>query len=266
MKNKILLFTTLILAFTYTDVFSQEPYRIGTTGANFLEAGYGGIATAMGDAFVGVTTGDLSAMYWNPASLGYLDNNQAFVSVQPWYVGITANMAGFGYSDWTLGTFAASIIIMDYGQEDVTTVSNPNGTGEKFDGMDLSFNISYGKKLAEWFSFGVTAKYISSQIWHETASALAIDLGAIVNTKFLSWTDKPGDGLNIGMSISNYGTTLTYDGIDLKQSVDIEPDENGNFADIPARYELNEWNCLLSSDLEFRFIPIKRKIIVFLLP
>ena len=36
--------------------------------------------------------------------------------------------------------------------------SNPNGTGEKFDGMDLSFNISYGKKLAEWFSFGVTAK------------------------------------------------------------------------------------------------------------
>ena len=257
MKNKISLLVIMILVISYGNVFPQEPYRIGTTAANFLEIGYGGTATGMGDAYVSVANGDLSSLYWNPASLGYREKNQAFVSVQPWYVGINSNMTGFGYVDPALGTFAASIIIMDYGQEEVTTVSNPNGTGENFDGMDLSFNLSYGKRLAEWFSFGITAKYISSQIWHETASALAIDLGAIVNTKFLAQSDKPGDGLNIGMSISNYGTTLTYDGIDLKQSIDIEPDENGNYADIPARYELNGWELPLIFRIGVSFYPYK---------
>ena len=72
MKNKILLFTTLILAFTYTDVFSQETvqnryYRCKT----FWKQGMVVLQTAMGDCICRcLQTGDLSAMYWNPASLG----------------------------------------------------------------------------------------------------------------------------------------------------------------------------------------------------
>jgi hypothetical protein len=255
--KKITIFIALFFVLASGDVFSQQPYRVGTTSANFLEIGYGSIANAMGDAHVAIDNGDLSSLYWNPASLGYRGKNEAFINVQPWVAGINTSSAGFGYVHPSLGTFAASVIMMDYGSEDVTTVSNPNGTGEKYDGMDFCLSLSYGRKIVDWFSFGFTAKYISTQIWHETASAVAFDLGAIVNTKFFAWTDKPGDGLNIGMSISNYGTKLTYDGMDLKQSVDIEPDENGNYANVPVTYEVDSWELPLIFRLGVSFYPYK---------
>ena len=47
------------------------------------------------------------------------------------------------------------------------------------------------------------------------------------------------------MSIANYGTRLQYDGIDLKRPVDEAPDEGGNFAYVPARYETQEWELPL---------------------
>ena len=77
----------------------------------------------------------------------------------------------------------------------------------------------------------------------------------LLTPSFFAWTDKPGDGLNIGMAISNYGTRLAYDGIDLKQSVDILPGENGNFDNIPARYELDEWELPLIFRLGVSFHP-----------
>lgn len=242
-KIKILLTVGLLLIFSIGN-YAQKPYRIATTAANFLEIGFGSAGTGMGDAYVSSTRG-LSSMYWNPAGLGYMEKNEVSISIQPWFVDINTSMTGFGYVHPTLGTFAVGVVMMDYGQEEVTTVGLPAGTGENFSGLDLALSFSYGKKLADWFAFGASVKYISSKIWHETASAMAIDLGAIVNTKFFAWSDKPGDGLNIGMSISNYGTRLTYDGIDLKQSVDILPDEDGNFANVPSRFELDEWELPL---------------------
>ena len=181
-KLKILLSAILLMA-VYSIGYAQEPYRVATTAANFLEIGYGSVGTAMGDAYVSVTRG-LSSMYWNPAGLGYMERSEAMISIQPWYVDINTSMSGFGYVHPTLGTFALGVIMMDYGSEEVTTVGLPTGTGETFDGFDLAVNLSYGKKLADWFAFGFTAKYITSKIWHETASAFALDLGAIVNTKF----------------------------------------------------------------------------------
>lgn len=257
MNRKTAFILALLSILAFNKLQAQKPYRVGTTVANFLEIGYGSMAGAMGDAHAAVDNGDISSTYWNPASLGYRDKNEAFVLVQPWVADMNTSSAAISYVEPSLGTFAGSVIIMNYGTEDVTTIANPNGTGEKYDGMDFCLSLSYGRKLVDWFSFGFSAKYISTQIWHETASAVAMDLGAIVNTKFFAWTDKPGDGLNIGMSISNYGTRLTYDGIDLKQSVDIAPDENGNYANVPARYELDDGELPLIFRLGVSIYPYK---------
>ncbi|MBU0473725.1 MAG: PorV/PorQ family protein [Bacteroidetes bacterium] len=252
-NSKILLTICLLLIFSISN-YAQKPFRVATTAANFLEIGYGSAATGMGDAHVSNVRG-LSSIYWNPAGLGYMEKNEVSISVQPWFVNINTSMTGLAYVHPSLGTFAVGVLIMDFGKEEVTTVDLPNGTGENFDGFDLALSVSYGKKLADWFAFGATAKYITSKIWHETASAMAIDLGAIVNTNFFTWSDIPGDGLNIGMSISNYGTRLSYNGIDLKQSVDILPDEDGNFANVPSRFELDEWELPLIFRLGVSFHP-----------
>jgi len=229
--------------------------RVGTTTAQFLEFGYNSIGNAMGEAQVSLDQ-DLSCLYWNPAALGNLKSNEIQITYLPWIEGIKSSYIGAGYIYPSLGTFALSFYQTSFGEEKVTTVSRQEGTGEIFDGQDLCLGLSYGRKLATWFSFGSTVKYIQSRIWHETASAVAVDLGAIVNTWFFNSTNKPGDGLNIGMSISNYGTRMQYDGIDLKDIIDISPDEEGNYGFTAARYETGEWELPLVARIGISINPL----------
>ena len=66
---------------------AQEPYRIGTTTANFLEIGYGSRGNAMGDAVVS-TVDDISSTYWNPAGLALMRQNEVQFMMQPWVADI----------------------------------------------------------------------------------------------------------------------------------------------------------------------------------
>jgi opacity protein-like surface antigen len=47
------------------------------------------------------------------------------------------------------------------------------------------------------------------------------------------------------MSISNYGTRMQYDGIDLLQSIDPNSETAGEFGDVPGKYDTNEWELPL---------------------
>jgi hypothetical protein len=223
---------------------AQEPYRAGTTSANFMEIGYGSAGMAMGDAYVSVVR-DISSIYWNPAGLGYMEKSEFQAMHQPWLADINTSYVGLGFGTSRIGTFGVGFVYTSYGEEEVTSMLMQEGTGEKFDGLDYCMSLSYGRKLAQWFSFGASGKYVSSRIWHEGASAVAMDLGAIVNTSFFSPTGNEEGGLSIGMSISNYGTKLQYDGIDLKRPLDEAPTEAGNFEYVPARYETQGWELPL---------------------
>ncbi|NOX90720.1 MAG: PorV/PorQ family protein [Calditrichaeota bacterium] len=239
--------TAIIIALIFllqSMVYAQKPYRVGTTTANFLEIGYGVRENAMGDASAAAVN-DLTSVYWNPAGLGFMRQSEAMAMYQPWFVGINTSFVSIGYVKPIWGTFAVSLIYTGYSDEEVTTVDMQEGTGEMYNGQEMAFSLSYGKRLVDWFSFGASVKYINSRIWHETGQAVAFDLGAIVNTRFFAWSDKPGDGLNIGMSISNYGTRMVYNGLDLKQTKDVAPEEQGNYPYVPVRFELEDWELPL---------------------
>lgn len=223
---------------------AQGPNRFGTTAANFLEMGIGSAGNALGEAYVSVVK-DLSAVYWNPAGLAYLEGNEAQFMYQPWVVDISSIFAGVALKLPRLGTLAVSMTQIGYGETEVTTLVNQDGTGELYTANEYSIGLSFGRKLARWFSFGASGKYISSQIWHVKGNALAVDLGVIVNTQFFSFSGDGMDGLNIGMSISNYGTRMQYDGIDLLNPIDILPEEYGNFADVPGQFRMQSWELPL---------------------
>ncbi len=108
--NSVILLIFLLVLSSRELILAQKPYRVGTTSANFLEIGYGAAGNAMGGAYVSVTN-DLSSIYWNPAGLGYMENNEAFVSIQPWVLDINSSMLGFGYAHPTLGTFAIGMVM-----------------------------------------------------------------------------------------------------------------------------------------------------------
>ena len=51
--------------------------------------------------------------------------------------------------------------------------------------------------------------------------------------------------MNIGMSISNYGTRMQYDGIDSYQPIDISEFEEGNYGDVAGQFRTSEWELPL---------------------
>lgn len=115
-------------------------------------------------------------------------------------------------ADWFVGTklshsavviasgkssFALSMKQLDYGSEIVTTIADPEGTGESWNAVDQVLGISYATKLTDRFSLGGTFKYISQDIYHESAQTIALDLGILFMSGF--------QNLQIGISINNFG-------------------------------------------------------------
>ena len=236
--------TLIFLLTTFTSVYSQKPIRVGTTAAYFLEYGFGSAGNAMGDAYVSMVN-DLSSIYWNPAGLGFMNRSEAMFMYQPWLVDINTSFAAVGLVLPSVGTISLGFISVDYGDMEVTTLAMQEGTGEKFSSSDMAVSFSYARRITNWFSFGASAKYISSNIWHMNAKAFAVDFGVIIKTHFFSLTGKREHGLNLGMSISNYGTRMKYDGIDLINPIDILPDESGNFRDVPGQFRTQDWELPL---------------------
>lgn len=241
---KSLIILALLTYIVSPQLYAQKPYRVGTTAANFLEIGVGSDGNAMGEAYVSMV-GKLSSIYWNPAGLAFMRQNEALFMYQPWIVDINSSSAAFAYLLPSVGTLAFGFNHVGYGDMEVTTLESQDGTGEFFNANDYNFTVTYSRKLAQWFAFGASAKYISSQIWHTNASAMAIDIGVIVNSGFFSVTGKKNDGMRIGMSISNYGTKMQYNGMDLLFPIDILPDEAGNYSAVKGQFKPQEWELPL---------------------
>ncbi|MFZ5518574.1 MAG: PorV/PorQ family protein [Candidatus Zhuqueibacterota bacterium] len=195
------------LLFLCFDLFGQSSLtKTGTTVANYLNIDVGSRAVAMGGSFVSIAN-DASAMYWNPAGIARIKDNSALFCHTKWiadidinFVGVTVPIAGFG----TIGA-QAKFIIMD--RMERTTVDFPDGNGEFFDAGSYVMGLSYARDLTDRFSIGGSFKYINERIYNSSASAIAFDVGTLFTTQF--------NGLQLGMSISNYGGKMRMDGKDL---------------------------------------------------
>ncbi len=76
--TKLAAFTLNGILLLAMNTIAQEPYRAATTTASFLEIGYGSRINAMGDAGVAAVR-DISSIYWKPAGLGYLQQQEATI-------------------------------------------------------------------------------------------------------------------------------------------------------------------------------------------
>jgi len=254
MKRIILLVSCILLLSSWAS--AVEINRVGSTAASFLEIGMGSAPSSMGEAYVAMT-GDLSSVYWNPAGIAYLPRSGFTMMYQPWLVDINTVFASGAIVIPSVGTLAVSMTQVGYGEMMVTNLAHQDGTGEFFTANEFAVGLSYARKIANWFSFGATAKMINSQIWHESASAFAMDLGVIVKTHFFAPDQQKGKGLDIGMSISNYGTRMQYDGIDLITPIDISLDETGNYGDVIGQYRTGEWELPLMFRIGLAISPIQ---------
>jgi len=197
----------------------QAQSKVGTTAAQFLGIPVGARAVAMGGAYVASNT-DVSSIYWNPGAIVQADRSEFTFVNTDWLVGTKFRWFGLLVNFDGENAIGASVTQLDYGSEDVTTVTSPEGTGEQWSAADLAVSLTYSRRLTDKFSLGGSAKFVSQRIWNESATAFTFDVGLLFVTDF--------NGLRIGMSMSNFGGDLTLSGKDLLTRVDIDPNNAGS--------------------------------------
>lgn len=227
MKLKVIMIVLLLGA---TQAFSQN--KVGTTAAPFLGIGAGPRAIGMGGAFTAVAN-DPSALYWNPAGISRTGSTQFLLEHTNYLVGSSYNyFAGVVALDED-NAIGLSVTELDYGSDLVTTVSQPDGTGETWSASDWAVGLTYARNLTDRFSIAGTAKMVMQNIWHESATGWALDAGVLYITPF--------NNMKIGMEIANFGTDMRLDGTDLLVSYDPAPSMGGNNKNIPAEYYTNSY-------------------------
>jgi len=206
--------------------------KVGTTAAQFLKLGVGARAVAMGGSFA-AEANDLSALYWNPAGLSNIRGGALQLSTTQYLADITYSHAAVGFNLGSMGTLAASLLYLDSGDMEVRTISQPEGTGERFSKQDLALQISLARALTDRFSIGTTIKYIREQIWHSSATATAFDIGVLFTT--------PYEALRLGASMSNFGPKMQMGGRDIIFSVDPDQSQEGNVEVVNTEYMLDRF-------------------------
>jgi len=201
---------------------------VGVSAATFLEIGVGARATAMGGAYAAVAN-DASALYWNPAGIVWVEGVQAEFMHSEWLAETSYEYLGLVFAIPSINSsIGASISYLNYGEAPVRTVERPEGTGENYSASDLALSVSYALALTNRFSFGISGKYISQRIWSEEGTAYAIDVGVFYKTAL--------EGLQMGASMSNFGSDIKMEGRHLTTTHDPNPLVS-NFDRVPVNYK-----------------------------
>jgi hypothetical protein len=187
-------------------------------GNEFLAIGVGGRPLGMGGAYVALVN-DVTAGYWNPASLSAINYPQ-FSLMHDERFGNSVNY-DYGSVGIPFGkNVSLGFSVIRLGVDDIADTRNAlidlNGNGvldpgerldeskiTRFNTSDYAFFLTYSKKSSEKFSYGANLKVIKRDIAEESAWGLGFDIGASysvtdrfhlganlqdISTTYLSWS------------------------------------------------------------------------------
>lgn len=150
---------------------------------------------------------ELQAMPYNPATVDGLERGALTFSRHQGAdeAGFDGNyLAGAVVSRW--GTFAAQVMLQDYGEIPLTDTSPEIvGTAEI---TDWSAGITWAHHWRDRLSYGVTAKFYRSDLGVTTGDGTAFDVGLV-------YLPRPGSvPISFGVSLRNLGGDFTYDALE----------------------------------------------------
>lgn len=223
----------LILNFhTQAQNYRSNVSKRGTTAANFLEIGVGARALAIGSAFTALSD-DPSAIYWNPGGLGKLNRHGVIFNHTEWIADIGFDFMGAAFNLGKYGAVGLSFTSLTMDEMQVTSIVEPEGTGQIFRATDFAVSLAYAFRLTDRFSIGANGKVIRQGIWEMHATGFAVDLGVHYLTPF--------KGLYLGMAITNFGTSMKMAGPNSMILHDPDQQTVGNNGRIPAELQMGSW-------------------------
>jgi len=184
---RILLLGLLLAGSTAINSYSQDG------GLAFLRIGANASASSMGDAQVS-SSSDAFSTFWNPAGLAAAQSNSLALSHHIWLADTRNYFITGRFQAGDNSGFGAFVSAFDSGDFDARV-----GPGERdgvFSAQFIGVGASYGQAIGP-VRFGVTAKFLSEQVFNEDATGYAFDFG--VQADFFQ------EGIKIGAALQNVG-------------------------------------------------------------
>ncbi|MBC8042332.1 MAG: type IX secretion system outer membrane channel protein PorV [Rhizobacter sp.] len=212
-----LLLTAPLLAASSVSAQDVDNTKTITTGVPFLLISPDSRAGGMGEANVAIAD-DASAIFWNPAGLGFQRGFNGNFTYANW---LPAFNAGLSYNNLMLknyfpgyGTFGLGLVFLNLGSS-IRTNAAGDELGE-FRSYEYALTLSYGVRLLPVLSVGASIRYINSALSPVGAGdeqgsgngqSVAFDLATLWKPKFQGYL---GERLSVGLNISNIGPKISY--------------------------------------------------------
>ncbi|SHE90911.1 hypothetical protein SAMN05444278_10864 [Psychroflexus salarius] len=187
MPKQLLLLSILMIS-AFSSAQSSRKYS-----NEFLNIGVDARAFGMSNAMTAISK-DVNAVYWNPAGLTQLEDNQMSLMHANYFANIaTYNYAAFAKPIDDVSSFGISVI--RFGVDDIlntTQLIDDQGNIDYnrislFSTADYAFTFSYARKMRlQGFSYGVNAKIIRRVIG-DFGSAWGFGFDAGIQFKSNSW-------------------------------------------------------------------------------
>ncbi len=253
MKNifKILAVVAILSALSFQSLWAGNDNRRGTAGATELLINPWARSTGWGSVCISNVRG-LDAFYSNIAGLAFIQNIEVSYSNTMYLGGKTGlnsgasiNALGLGIRVFESGVMGVSVMIMGFGDIDVTTVENPTpGEAGTFNPSFMNINLAYAHSFTRSIHGGANIKIISESTDNVSASGFAIDAG-------IQYVTGADDELKFGISLKNIGTAMSYSGTGL--SLTVLNDAGNNFT-VETRAAEMELPTSLNIGLSYDFL------------
>ena len=212
-----LIFYIFLFIFSSSFSWSQTLFpilggqRAGTSVFTFLNIGVSARATGMGEAVVALNQ-DATSIHYNPAIVAQLDQTEISVSQIQWPADIFYDYFSFSHRLKGRHYIGLNGGILHMKPMPETNEYFPDGTGNYFSYQDRFLGATYGAKMTDRFSFGVTLKYVAEDLAEYKMSTALMDLGTFYWTGYGS--------LRFCASLSNFGKQIAPQGDYMKKILD----------------------------------------------
>ena len=228
---KINLFSFLILSISFS-LFAGNEDRVGSAGASQLLINPWARSLSLGDASVASVNG-IESSYINIAGLTSISKAQIKVNHTNWLSSASIGFYSVGYGQKLDSTSFIGIAVqsMSFGDNNITTVDNPEGGIGVFSPKTSIINFGYAKLFTKNVSGGLNFKIISESITNLSATGIAFDAGI----KYVMDDQR----LRIGITLKNLGPKmkLSGDGLATKTTY-VSTEKNATLEQRSQPYEI----------------------------
>jgi len=225
---KRVIFILLILGLSGIETFGGGQNRAGTAGAPELRIPVGARYLAMVGSPIASVTG-LEALYWNPAGLDFsLTDANALFSYRSYIADMNMNFVAVSGRLGELGSIGLSFRSLNIGEINVTTMDQPDGTGQIMNPNYFILGLTYSKQLTDRVSIGANFNLINETIDRAAASGFSFDFG-------VQYRNLLGvSGFDLGVVVKNLGSSIKYDGNGLYVQATSSGDRGPTFLKVDA--------------------------------